>query len=193
MGTQASTAAGTTEHPRGWFKRNWKWFVPTLILAPLVIGAISLGGYVLLRASKYKASEPYKMALSEVLLNKEVADRLGAPVVDGWNPSGNLPTDSQSGTARFNFNIFGPQGQADVATSARLVDGEWGITNLEITFADGTRRSLMGGIRQRQVGGMPKFNPNAKQPSTSDPAIPPPPTTVDIPEVGIPKLPPGVE
>ncbi len=195
MATQSITTALPAQHSRGWFKRNWKWFVPALILGPLLIGAAGIGGFVLLRANGYKSSEPYQMALSEVRQSTEVADRLGAPVADGWNPSGNLPTDSKTGMARFNFSIYGPTGKADVSTAARLVEGEWGVTQLEVTFADGTRQSLMEGIRKKQAGDMPRFDPNAKPPATGDAILPPPPTDIDIPDIGlgIPDLPPGVK
>lgn len=128
---------------RGWWSRNWLWAVPVGCLAALLLcGGCCLGifGSTLLFL---KNSPPYQMALETVRSSPQVAERLGKPIEEaGWFPTGNLHVENGGGDALIDFDIAGPKGRAHVQARARRIGGEWGLTTVEVTFADGQRISL---------------------------------------------------
>jgi len=176
MPDHASTQAPGTPR-RGWFKRNWKWFVPAILLGPLV------------RASNLKSSKPYRMTLEIVQKSPEVITQLGEPVVDAsWNPSGMLPDEAAANpTANLNYEVAGPKGKGYVITSARRVDGDWAINSLQVTLPDGTQQSLMHLVQvdPKELEKL-KFDPNKVQPKTTDVPKDAPPVEIDIPAIDLP-------
>jgi hypothetical protein len=95
---------------RGWFRRNWKWFLPALFLVSVVAAAIAGFSYVQIRARGFRQNPTYQMALAEVQRSKQVQDHLGEPIVDSdWNPSGRIEVRDNAalGDASFNFDIKG--------------------------------------------------------------------------------------
>lgn len=90
-----------------------------------------------------KSSQPYKIALERVRQDQQVIQRLGQPVEDfGLFPTGNVHTEGDRGNANLHFSIRGPQGKANVSVQARQLQGEWGLTMLDVRFSDGERFTL---------------------------------------------------
>ncbi len=190
-----SVASQTTTMPppRRWFRRNWKWFVPSLFVAVVAATAISVFGYVQIRAYRYHQNPVYQTAMRGVQANQQLQDRLGEPIVDSdWNPQGAIETwnDATMGEAKFNFSISGPDGYADVATAGRMVDGEWFVTGLEVLFPEGDRIRLTEEIAAKQKADTPAFDPASqpKKQAKKDDAEVPPDVSVQVPEV-----PPGLK
>ena len=128
---------------RGWFRRNWLWFVPLVLLGLGVLCASCCGGILLTVFGVLRSSEPYVMALEQVQNDPKVIERLGEPIEPAsWAPSGNIHVSNGRGDASLRFDVKGPRGTAHVSTQARRIDGQWGLTTLEVTFDDGTRLSL---------------------------------------------------
>jgi hypothetical protein len=178
---------------RGWFPRNWKWFVPSSFTLVAALVAAGVFGYVQVRSYRYRQNPAYQAALSEVQSNKQVQALLGEPVVDSdWNPQGaiELRDNDTMGEARFNFTVSGPNGHADVIAEGRMVDSEWALTRLELT-QDGERMPLTRQILAKQKVDTPVFDPAKEQ--KKDPATDqPPPESTDL-NVQVPDLPPGLK
>ena len=118
-----SAAKCPTTPRRGWFKRNWKWLIPTIVLAPALAG----GGFLYWKSSTIKGSAPYKSALAAAQSSPQVTVKLGTPIEGAsWLPQGAVNVQNDRGEAILNFQIKGPNGAADVSTQARMVGGEWG-------------------------------------------------------------------
>ena len=119
--------------------RNWKVLVPVVLLLVILLGGMLV--YQELIGSQ-KSSEPYRMALEQVQSDPKVIQRLGKPIDDTWRVGGDVFTEGDRGEANLNFEVLGPQGKGRVRTQARRIDGQWGLTTLEVTFDDGQRISL---------------------------------------------------
>jgi Cytochrome oxidase complex assembly protein 1 len=139
----AAPSAGD-QPQRGWFRRNALWFVPTVILLPILLCAGSCGGIFYLVFSMLRDSQPYQMALARLRENPEVIQRLGEPVEDAtWYPSGQIRMQGAQGFAQFEMKIAGPRGKADAYVEATADAGEWTIKRLRVVFSDGWRIELL--------------------------------------------------
>ena len=142
-----------------WMARNWKWFVPLFILGIFVfcggVGVWLFAKYVgqgefleIYRADKaIKASEPFRMAMELLAADAEVVDRLGEGIEVSGQASGSISDEGgangeSSGSLNCYFPISGPKGEADVACQGKMIDGKWGLSVLNVTFADGTRHAV---------------------------------------------------
>ena len=176
---------------RGWFRRNWRWLVPAVVLVPVAVAA----GYIVAVVAQRKSSEPYTAALKRVQQDPEVIERLGQPIKDpSWIPAGSIHTDHERGQANLIFPVSGPKGSASVRTQARRIAGQWGTTVLEVTFPDGKRVSL--GASSDGSGDAPEFKPPAggqspkgsgESPAPKPPASANPEIRLDLPDAGPPE------
>lgn len=190
----ATQPARAVPAARGWFPRNWKWFIPSTFTLVVVLAAIAVFGYVQVRSYRYRQNPAYQAALAEVQANKQVQDLLGEPILDSdWNPQGaiELRDNSSLGEARFNFTVSGPKGHADVAAEGRMVDAEWALTRLELITQDGERIRLTRQILGKQKVDTPAFDLATEQknkPTTDQPTEESPELNVQVPD-----LPPGLK
>jgi hypothetical protein len=194
MSTATQEPLVAERQSRGWFPRNWKWFVPSTFTVVAALVAITIFGYVQVRSYGYRQNPAYQAALAEVQSNKRVQELLGEPVVDSdWNPQGaiELRDNDTMGEARFNFTVSGPKGHADVITEGRMVDAEWALTRLELLTQGGERMRLTKEILAKQPVDTPKFDPakaQRKEPATNEPS----PESTEV-NVQVPDLPPGLK
>ena len=119
---------------RGWWSRNWKWFVPTLFLLLLVIATAFVFGVLALVFGSMKASEPYKYALDLAQHSPAVIERLGEPIEAGMFVSGNIQVDLAGGHADLAIPISGPKGKGTVYVVAEKIAGRWEYRIIEAQF-----------------------------------------------------------
>jgi hypothetical protein len=135
--TQSSAAP---PRRRGWWSRNWLWFVPTLLLTILILSCGTLGIIYWFVVGPLH-SEPYPTAMQLVQKDPRVTARLGAPIRDvRWIPSGERTIEGDGGKAWLDFDVAGPKAQAHVHFQARRIAGKWGFSQLEVTFGDNKER-----------------------------------------------------
>ncbi|GEM_PF-800446 len=110
----------------------------------LIISVILLcAGVVFVSIYFFERSAPYKMALKKVQTDPQVVQQLGQPIEEiYWIPAGSLRFENDSGSANYTFPVQGPKGEATVSVVARMIDGKWGLTELTVTYPDGTRQML---------------------------------------------------
>lgn len=154
---------------RSWWGRNWKWAAPLLVLLAIVIG-----GLVYVWPLIWPRFHPlYALSLEEIRKNPTVNEKLGEPISPVRPfPHGSITTEGDRGEASFNFEVSGPKGTATVSSKSRLLQGEWGFTQLELTFADNERVDIAKTIQQRAGDDTPIFDPNAPQPEVKLPDLP---------------------
>ena len=131
----------TTVSPQKSQRRGCLWifiFIGVLVLIGCV--ALCLGVFALvLQLGK----EPYEMAVNKVKQDAQVKEKLGEPIeVAGWFPQWSVNVKNDQGAANLTFQIRGPKGKATVNVVARRIGGKWGLTSLDLTYADGTRQSI---------------------------------------------------
>jgi hypothetical protein len=180
--------------PRSWFRRNLKWFVPGMLAVAVAMAGIAVFSYVQIRSYKYRQNPSYQAALAAVQDSQRVRQRIGEPIVDSdWNPQGAIEVrdDASIGEARFNFDIAGPEGNAVVSTTARMVEGEWALNTLEVRFSDDEVVRLTEEVLAKQKVDTPKFDAaTEKQPKAS--ADKPPKDVIEL-NVDVPEAPPSVK
>ena len=189
----ASQPTTAMQPPRSWFRRNWKWFVPGMFAVAVAMAGIAVFSYVQIRSYRYRQNPAYQMAVATVQANEQIQSRLGEPIVDSdWNPQGSIEVrnDATIGEARFNFDISGPDGNGIVTTYARMVDGEWALTSLDVRFSDDEVVSLEDDLAKQKVDTPPFKAGSEKQPKAS--AVEPPEGIIDV-DVKVPDVPPGVK
>ena len=98
---------------RGWWARNWKWFVPTDCLMMLVLFAAFITSIVLLVFGAMKSSDVYKTAVARAKADGRVRHALGSDIHDGIFPSGKTNVTGPSGEAKLAISIFGSQRQGN--------------------------------------------------------------------------------
>ena len=136
-GQPAYGQPGFEQPRRGWFGRNWWWFIPLIILLPIIACGGCCVGFLGIGFSMLKSSEPYQMALAMVQRNPEVQQALGTPINDvTWFPMGEFNVQNDRGTADLIFQVEGPKGRAKVSFSARKVAGQWALNDLVVTVKE---------------------------------------------------------
>ena len=128
---------------KNWFDRNWKWLIPTLLLAFLLV----IGGFV--AAVFYgithmmRGSEPYQVAVESAMKSPDVQAKLGTPMKVGWFTMGNINLNGASGSASLSIPLSGPKGSGVIYVEARKKGGTWRYETLEFAPNDGARVPLL--------------------------------------------------
>lgn len=111
------------KNQKGWFGRNWKWFVPTLILVPLFCCCgVPIGGYFLFQDQMIKMSPYYTEPLQLVEQNTAAGEVLGTPIEAG-KPV--VSEKIQGGTQYLviEYPVTGPDGSG-------VIVAEFDLTNM---------------------------------------------------------------
>ena len=130
-----------------WWSRNWKWFVPVLCVAGilLVVGSIAL--FVTLLFGTMKSSGAYKQALIAARADPAVAQALGAAIDAGFIVSGSVNVSGSSGDADLSIPLSGPKGKGTLHVRATKSMGEWQFTELVLEVTQtGERIDLLAGV-----------------------------------------------
>ena len=117
---------------RNWWKRNWKWLVPSGCLFLLLLAAVFVAGVLLLVISVMKQSDAYKIAVARAKESGAVIEALGTPIGEGWMPSGSAHSLGPGGDANLAIPIHGPKGKATIYVAAIEVAGIWHFDALEV-------------------------------------------------------------
>ncbi|HMJ07275.1 MAG TPA: cytochrome c oxidase assembly factor Coa1 family protein [Chthoniobacterales bacterium] len=117
---------------RGWWSRNWKWFVPTGCLTFLVLVA----GFAVLLAviifTGMKSSDVYKQALTRAQTAPAAAAALGTPLKEGWFLSGKINVAGSAGEADIAIPVSGPKGAGTIYAVATKSAGLWTFSTLQL-------------------------------------------------------------
>jgi hypothetical protein len=118
--------------PSGWFSRNWKWSVPTLILGLALLLTLVVGALLTFVFGLLKSSEPYQHAVAVASNNPEVVRELGAPIEPAWYVSGNINVSNNSGDANLAIPLNGKLHRGTVYVVAKKTDGVWTYDKLQV-------------------------------------------------------------
>ncbi|MDT0556454.1 cytochrome c oxidase assembly factor Coa1 family protein [Patiriisocius hiemis] len=116
-----------------WFKRNWKWAVPTGGCLLIIILIIAFAGTIFYGVtSMFSESEPYKTAFELANNNEEVTSVLGSPIENDGMIKGSINLSNDDGEAFFDVPAKGPNGNAIITVDATKTNGNWTYEVLEI-------------------------------------------------------------
>lgn len=145
-----STSGYGQKPKRGWFARNWLWFVPTVILLPLCCCCGGPIGLIWWGVGEVLDIAPYKDSIALAEQDTQVQNQLGTPI-DAPEGFMDLVATLQQG-GEFNFNqvgsmmqfdaripLSGPKGSGTLYVEAESLDGvNWTYTVQQVELPDGT-------------------------------------------------------
>ena len=106
---------------RSWLGRNWK----KLLAAMFLCGAVFVVGIFTLIMGAMRGSDVAKEAISRAQSSTILAQRLGAPISEGWLVSGSINVSPGAGDADLSLPISGPKGKGTVYVRAQKTAGNW--------------------------------------------------------------------
>jgi len=123
--------------PRGWWSRNWRWFVPTGCFSVIVLFAVFVGAILVVVFGALKSTDVYKTAVARAKANAEVRAALGEDVHPGIFLSGNTNVSGGSGQANLSIPISGSKGRGTIYVVATKAAGEWNYSQLVVKTESG--------------------------------------------------------
>lgn len=123
------------EEEKGWWGRNWGWFVPLTCLGCLVLPAACIGGCVWMGVSAVQKSlgVPFAEGLAAARGHPVVVEALGEPIEMDWKGfQGNMDGSGDGNRATVSFPVRGPRGRGRLSIEARERNGVWIYDRLEI-------------------------------------------------------------
>ena len=115
---------------KGWFGRNWIWFVPTIILLPVLCCCGGGGGLMWFGIKTLTELPPYKDSIAAVQADPDIQAELGSPIptpgVFGMMSSGgDMNVNSAGSSMQFDASvpISGPNGSGTLYVEAESNDG----------------------------------------------------------------------
>jgi hypothetical protein len=126
------------QRERGWFRRNWQWFVPTALLTVVVVGGAAIYWAMFLRVY---GLEMCQSAMRTIEADKGLQAALGQPIrTVKW------PSRSAAPSARIEeteadvlWSIEGPNGRARAHVKARRMLGKWETVTLDVVLPNGKK------------------------------------------------------
>ena len=162
---------------RGWWSQNWPWFLPTLLLAIIVLGGSAIYWALFTRVYNLAAC---RAAMQVIGADKQVQEALGEPIQTvKWPSKKTLPSARiEEQETDVLWQIEGPKGSAEVHVLARLMTGKWEIVALDVKLADG--RKLQPQLAAGGEAEAPVFAPKTEE-KKSESKAPPPEINLPVP------------
>lgn len=128
--------------PPNWWSRNWKWFVPTLVVTGMALIAAFVLAIMSFVFGMMKSSEPYQTGLSRARADAAGVAALGEPITPGYFVQGNIDGSAASGEANLAIPLKGSRGAATLYVEANKRAGEWQYETLVVALDGGQRIDL---------------------------------------------------
>jgi hypothetical protein len=118
---------------QSWFKRNWKWFVPTVGCGTLIILFIfGVVGLVFGVTNFISNSTPAEYAIERASQNQVVVEALGTPIEQTGMVSGSLSFGDDTGDADLKIPIEGPKGKGRIYVVGTKTGDDWTYSELYV-------------------------------------------------------------
>ena len=113
-------------NPPNWLERNWRWFVPTLVISVFVCFAAMwcAVSYTICRMTT--STDVYQLAVAEVQSNALAKVALGEPVSPKWRGvTGHIDEAGTGGHADMEIGFAGSKQDGMIYLQAHRKMGEW--------------------------------------------------------------------
>ena len=130
--SQPSAPFPVQPRPRNWLERNWKWAVPVVVFAGVLVLTLFIGGIFWGVMSIIRSSYPYQLAVKRATESPAVAAKLGIPLHVGWLVSGNVNLSGPEGSASLSIPVSGPNGIGDIIVVGKKHGNHWNFETLEV-------------------------------------------------------------
>jgi len=124
-------------HKKSWWKRNWKWVVPTGgCLGLILLFVIFAGSLFFGISSALSDSQASLDAMDKVKTNKNVIALLGEPIEQNGMTGGSYNYSNGHKTAEITIPIKGPYGEATIRVEGEGVDDNWSYNKMLVFISD---------------------------------------------------------
>jgi hypothetical protein len=123
---------------QSWWKRNWKWFLPTFIIMFLLAFGLllssSVDGNVTDIAQAYSDNSLYEKAIEKAKTNKRVIEVIGEiePIDKLAILEGNAVYSNNHNSVELSIRIKGNKGKGKMDISANKIGNEWEYKKINI-------------------------------------------------------------
>ncbi len=119
---------------KSWFRRNWKWFVPTLgcgtIIILVIIGVVGIFSLI-------GGSEPTMHGLEKASKDSRILLLLGEPIEKYGIPTGEMTYNSDVGSrVDLIIPIKGPKGKGSLIIKGRKESDHWEYQKLYVVIKE---------------------------------------------------------
>lgn len=122
---------------KGWFARNWLWFVPVSGCLIVIVGILVVaGGLVWGVSNMVSDSDAYQVAMEQAQNNQMVVDLLGEPIEKNGMTSANIQWNNGTKTSELGIPIKGPEGEAIIYVEGIAKGEKWEYQVMEVYVAD---------------------------------------------------------
>lgn len=127
---------------KSWWKRNWKWFLPTFLLMFLLlfglILSLSIDGNVTDIAQAYSDNSLYEKAIEKVKKNKRVLEVLGEiePIDKLAILEGNAIYSNNNNSVELSVRVKGNKGKGKMDISAEKNGNGWEYKKINIRIKE---------------------------------------------------------
>ena len=127
---------------QSWWKKNWKWFLPTfMIMLLLVFGLLlssSVDGNVTDIAQAYSDNSLYEKAIEKAKTNKRVIEVIGElePIDKLAILEGNAIYSNNNNSVELSIRVKGNKGKGKMDISANKIGNEWEYKKINIRIKD---------------------------------------------------------
>lgn len=125
-------AASPSTANRSWWQRNRAWFVPLLVLSPILLCCLPCGGAMFVMTSTVRKHEAYQVAVDTLQGSPAAKELVGEPIRDDWWVPF-VAGDLTRGPLMLRFEVSGPNDHATVqAEMVKDGDGPWTVRTLRM-------------------------------------------------------------
>jgi hypothetical protein len=126
---------------RNWFRKNWKWTIPSLGCLSIIIVFILLFGAMVGKVTDmFKDSVPYSVGMEMLQKNELAINKLGEPIEPDGMFQGNINYEDDFGTADLKIPVKGPKGEAILMVIAEKNSEKWTYLTMEVSFKDANEK-----------------------------------------------------
>jgi Cytochrome oxidase complex assembly protein 1 len=126
--------------PRGWWSRNWKWFVPVGCILPILVCCGGGTGIFLYGLNTIKSDPGYQQALATAKADPRVKEALGEPITEDFVPQLQLLNSNGTESLKLTVGLKGPKGSGTLDALGQKIDGKWVYSKLDFTPSGGGQR-----------------------------------------------------
>lgn len=121
-----------TIHKQSWWKRNWKWALPTGGCLTIIVLIVAFAGTLFFGiTSLMEDSDAYKKVLSNASINQELIAIIGEPITQEGIIGGSINNSNGFKTSELTIPLKGPKGVATVRVEGSGVGDNWSYTRMD--------------------------------------------------------------
>jgi hypothetical protein len=127
---------------QSWWKKNWKWFLPTfsimLLLAFGLLLSSSVNGNITDIAQAYSDNSLYEKAIEKAKTNKRVIEVIGEiePIDKLAILEGNAIYSNNQNSVELSIRVKGSKGKGKMDISANKIGNKWEYKKINIRIKD---------------------------------------------------------